>query len=82
MEESYETVGELGVQRQEGSKIVPYFPFLLCNQGMYFTPLEAEPEVILKDLAVKQIGVQLLLSAGLNENVRKMKLKLLHLLQF
>lgn len=39
-------------------EIVRYSLFLLCTHGPYFTPSNSGPEVILKKLAVKQLGVE------------------------
>lgn len=69
---------ELRVERRDGSKIVPYSPTFLCAHRTYITPTETEPEIILKEVAVRQLRVKLWLHACSTENVQQKQLKLLH----
>lgn len=46
-----------GVTRQVETRTVS--SFMLCFHVTYFIPSEAKPDVVLKDLAVRQSGVKL-----------------------
>lgn len=61
-------VSELGVERQDGSKIVLHSLFLLCSHQTYIIPSETEFEKMFKELMVKQSRVEPRLSAYSNEN--------------
>lgn len=53
----------LRVSGQEGWRIVAYFAFSVFAHGKNFIPLEPDPEIILNDLTVMQLGVELRLCA-------------------
>lgn len=53
-----ENVVEQGVERSDGSKIVPYSPFVPSSHKTYFTPSETEAKLILKELALNRLGVK------------------------
>lgn len=59
----------LGVERADGSKILTFSPYVLSSQGVYFTFSETEFEEILKELTVKELGVELWLTTCLNEEL-------------
>lgn len=59
------------MERQDELQIVLYSTFLLCAHRKYITPSETEPELISKELALKQLKVEPWLKACLNEKLRQ-----------
>lgn len=53
--------------RQNESNIVPYFPFVLSDHRKYFSPSGMDAELILEELAVKEIGTQSCVATCTNE---------------
>lgn len=57
MDESWRECGGDGVERLDGFNIVLHSPFVQLSNETYFTALETEAELTLKELAVTELKI-------------------------
>lgn len=70
-------VVDRGVECQDGSKIFPFFPFLLAIQASYFTSSKTEDDFILKKTAFSNFRGEPCLSTRSNVETRHKVVKVI-----